>query len=280
MDKKKLLISFSVILTLLLNACAETSQPILATPSLAPVTEATATPTIVWFPPTATPTIFATYVPTQVKQSPPGMGSLILTDDFSDLSNWSYAAATGNGSNSIIVERNRLTFAINVPPASLFSLKQEIFLTDFYAEANASINRCLPGASYGILFRSAGDGYAYRYLINCSGQTRLDYINGGTVYPIKDWEVSGDAPAGAPGQVKMGVWAAGSELRFYLNDNFQFSIVDGLFSNGTLGFIANSGPEGMNVSFSDLAIYDVSYVSPTPTPTASNTPPPTRTPRP
>jgi hypothetical protein len=79
----------------------------------------------------------------------------------------------------------------------------------------------------------------------------------------------------------MGVWAAGAEMRFFLNGRYQFSVIDPVFRNGTLGVFASaSSPEGMNVNFSNLTVNSVSYVSPTPTATASKTPKPSRTPRP
>ena len=87
--------------------------------------------------------------------------------------------------------------------------------------------------------------------------------------------------AGVPGLVKMGVWASGSEMRFFLNGRYQFSVIDPLFRTGSLGFYVNSvSPDGMNINFSNLVVYSVDYVSPTPSLTPSKTPTPTRTPRP
>ena len=98
--------------------------------------------------------------------------------------------------------------------------------------------------------------------------------------PLQDWVLSGDVP-GVPGQVKMGLWAAGVEMRFFLNGRYQFTVIDPVFKNGSLGVYANaSSPDGMNIGFSDLTISSVAYVSPTPTATPSKTPLPSRTPRP
>lgn len=270
-----------LVLAILLAACAPAPGPTeQATPSLPPVIEASPSATIEWFPATATPTPITAYIPENIKQPPPGIGSLVLRDDFSDPANWANALASGTGGNSIILDRNRLTFAINVPPARLASLRQGLLLANFHAEVTARLNRCLPGDLYGLYFRAANESSAYRFLLNCQGQARVERIRDGTASPLLDWEASGDAPPGAPGEVKIGVWAAGSELRFYLNDNLQFTVLDGQLGAGTLGLYANSGGQGMNVSFSDLAVYEVAYVSPTPTATASRTPPPSRTPRP
>jgi hypothetical protein len=166
-------------------------------------------------------------------------------------------------------------------PVNLSSLNKELMLTDFYAEVNVSVNRCFGPDTYGLLFRAASEAYAYRFLLNCSGKARVERVRDGTTVPLQDWLVSGDAPPGAPGNVKMGIWAAGVEMRFFLNDRYQFSIVDPLFKSGGLGVYLNaSSQEGMNISFSNLTVSSVTYVSPTPTVTPSRTPLPTRTPRP
>ena len=102
------------------------------------------------------------------------------------------------GANSQILERNRLTLALNVSPATLVSLQNGLLLKDFYAEMTVSVNRCSIGDSYGMLFRAASEAYAYRFVLNCSGQVRADRIRGGQVYPLQDWLPSGDAPPGAP----------------------------------------------------------------------------------
>ena len=77
------------------------------------------------------------------------------------------------------------------------------------------------------------------------------------------------------------MWVAGVELRFFLNGNFQFRVIDPVFHNGTLGLFVNAiSPAGMNISFSNLVVHTVSYVSPTPTATPRKTATPTRTPKP
>ena len=56
-------------------------------------------------------------------------------------------------------------------------------------------------------------------------------MRGGVAYPLLDWLSSNDAPIGAPAQVKLGVWAVGREMRFFLNDHYQFSVLDPVFSS-------------------------------------------------
>jgi hypothetical protein len=273
---------FLLTATLLLSACVPMSN-VDVTPLGPPaVSEALSpTATIVWFPATATWTPFPTIQPSATLQSFPGLGAQVYSDDFSEPENWPNARPEALGGNNLILDRNRLTLALNVPPASLYSLQNGLLLRDFYAEMTVSANRCSGADTYGMLFRAASEAYAYRFVLNCTGQVRVDRIRGGVVSPLQDWLPSGDAPPGAPGIVKMGVWAAGAEMRFFLNGRYQFSVLDPVFRNGTLGaFASASSPNGMNISFSDLTVNSVEYVSPTPTATASRTPKPSRTPRP
>jgi len=251
------------------------------TPTAAVDLNASPSPTIVWFPPTATWTPFPTPIVTPTIERRPGLGTQTFSDDFSDPSSWQGAKPQGDGSNSIIVNRNRLTLAVNAPPVSLFSLNNKLQLTNFAAEINVSVNRCAGADAYGMLFRAAGNQNAYRYILACNGKLRVERLQAGKIVILQDWLPSGDAPTGAPATVTLGVWTAGVELRFFLNGRFQLAVVDPVFHNGTLGLYVNSSsPAGMNISFSDLAIYAVSYVSPTPSATPRKTATPTRTPKP
>jgi hypothetical protein len=275
------LICFLLIAMPVLAACA-TPPPNLSivTPS-SPAADVAATPTIVWFPATATWTPFPTLAVSPTLEGLPGLGAQTLADDFSDLKPWQGAKTQGDGGNDAIVNRNRLTLAVNVSPAYLFSLRNDLQLTNFQAEVNVSVNRCDAADEYGMLFRAAGNANSYRYVLACNGQLRAERLQANQISILQSWLPSGDAPPGAPGQVKLGVWVAGAELRFFLNGRYQFRVLDPVFHNGTLGLFVNAAsPAGMNVSFSELVVREVSYVSPTPSATATKTATPTRTPRP
>jgi len=241
----------------------------------------TATAVIDWFPATATWTSSPNIEPSATPMLLPGLEQQIFSDDFSQVDEWSRAKTTSDGGNSIILNRNRITLAANIMPVTLTSLQKSLVINDFYAEITVSINRCFGPDAYGMLFRAGNETYSYRFLLNCSGKTRVERAQDGKTMPLQDWLPSGDVPPGAPGQVKMGVWAAGTEMRFFLNGRYQFSVIDPLFKSGNLGvFIKASSPDGMNISFSDLTVNSVTYASPTPTAIPSKTPTPTRTPRP
>jgi hypothetical protein len=246
-----------------------------------PLGTSTPTATIVWFPPEATQTPFPTPVNAPTLNPLPGRGVQTFADDFSDPSLWQSAKTQASGGNDIIISRNRLTIAINVTPAYVFSLNRQLLLRDFYAEVTVDLNRCSVGDTYGMLFRALGNEDSYRYTLGCNGQVRVERLKSNIVSPLQNWLPSGDAPVAAPDQVTLGIWASGVEMRFFLNGHYQFSLVDPVFRFGTLGLFATSNnTNGVNISFRDLVVHEVGYVSPTPTATSSKTPTSTRTPRP
>ena len=241
----------------------------------------TSTATINWFPQEDTPTPFPTSVAAPTLDALPGRGAQTFSDDFSDPQPWQSAKTAGDGGNNIIVNRNRLTIAINVPPAYVFSMRKDLLLKDFYTEVVVDLNRCAVGDSYGLLFRATSNQDAYRYTLGCNGQVRVERLKANVLVPLQNWLPSGDAPIASPAKVTMGVWFAGVEMRFFLNGHYQFNIIDPVFRMGTLGLFASGvSPNGMNVSFSQLTVNEVAFASPTPTSTPRKTITPTRTPRP
>jgi hypothetical protein len=173
------------------------------------------------------------------------------------------------------VENNRLTLALTAGPLSITSLRSEPLLGDFYAQVTVSVNLCQGNDQYGVLFRAAPGENHYRFVLACNGSLRLERVRSGAAEILQNWIPSGDAPTGAPTQVKIGVWASGDELRLFLNDHLQFSLRDPVFHAGTLGFFAfASGETPVMVLFSGLEVFSVAYISPTPTLQPSRTPTP------
>jgi hypothetical protein len=244
-----------------------------------PAVTDTASPTIVWFPSTDTPEFLPTQSAKPTEEYRPGLGNLIFTDSFDNPGLWNTSSSE---QASATLTRNRLVLSVSEPgPLSILSLRTQPDVGDFYAEAMVDISLCDSKDQYGMVFRASSSADYYRFTINCLGQLRLERVRGGEVYPLNDWISSGDAPTGAPAQIKIGVWAAGRELRVFLNDHYQFSQPDPVFSNGTIGFyIYANGQTPVTVSFSDLSVYSVSYISPTPTAVTSPGPNPTSSPAP
>ena len=116
--------------------------------------------------------------------------------------------------------------------------------------------------------RGVGSSF-YRFLLSCNGQIWAERISGGTKLGIFKPVPSGDAP-GAPGEVRIGVWAVGSEMRLFLNGRYQFSIADPSFPIGAFGvYVRSAGDTPVTVTFSDMEVYEVDYILPTKTPVAT-----------
>ena len=253
-----LIITFGLLLTACsgigLDAITATPRPPTPTPFQ------TATP--IWFPATATSTPQPVRTQIATPEMLNGLGSVIATDDFSRSSTWD-TASSNDGSASI--SRDRLTLAVQ-PGVYLISLQRDIVAGDFYAEITARPSLCRGADEYGFLARANAVTY-YRFSLTCSGQAHAERISVKERHDLYEPVLSGDVPPGAPGEVRIGVWAAGSELRLFLNGRFQFSISDLNLASGTVGvFTRAAGDTPVTVTFSDLVVRAVDYVPPTRTP--------------
>ncbi|HND48968.1 MAG TPA: hypothetical protein PLQ75_09845 [Anaerolineales bacterium] len=253
----------SGLLALLLTSCSALDE-MLATNTPSPATETPApTSTIIWFPPSATPTLqfLSTKAPTPEMR--PGLSNELLRDDFSSPFDWD--VVTSNDA-SAVMQDNRLTLAVQ-SQVYMTSLRHDTLLTDYYAEITAQPSLCKGEDSYGFLIRADGGSY-YRFALACDGTVRAERVSNSVRLVLQKPIPSGDVPPGAPGNVRIGVWIVGNEMRLFLNGRFQFSINDPSFPIGTVGvFVRSAGETATIVSFSDLVIQEVDYIPPTPTAT-------------
>jgi hypothetical protein len=243
-------------LSLVLNACLPMGTPI-PFPSETPVLTSTISPTetVVWFPATATPTPFSTPIVTATEILKPEIGEIIFSDDFSSADRWALGTSDAGGA---ALGRNELTIAISKPGTYIFTLRNEPILCDFYAEITASPTVCRALDEYGLLFRWGSMGDFYRYSLSCDGQVRLDRLTGGTAASPQPWMATGFVPPGAPKLTRLAVWVKGNEMRFFVDDNHQFTLSDPMLSSGLLGLFARSaGDNAVTVNFSDLVVYEV-----------------------
>ena len=246
------LMAFSFVF--LLSSCLPRA-PIPALPTDTPTPTITSTPTIIWFPPTATATFLPTVIPSPTPELRPGVAGILLEDDFSTTDHW----LTGDlGKGVIALGLNELTLALSQPKGYLFSFRDEPTFDDFYAEITASTSLCTGLDEYGMLIRYNSQVDFYRFSLSCNGQTRLDKLVGGTASSPQPWLASQSVPSAAPSESRLGVWASGSDLRFFINDEFQFAVSDRTLPRGMIGVFARSGGENaVTVSFSDLVVYQV-----------------------
>jgi hypothetical protein len=240
----------------LFSACipAETPLPILEytpTPSLSP----NPTATVEWFPATSTPTLMPTQAVTPTPDFRPNLGEVLLSDDFSDPDSWILGQTS---SGNIALGINELTIAIAEPKAYDYSVRQEPILGDFYLEITTSPTLCRGEDQYGLLLRMSSPGDFYRYALSCDGRVRLDRIVQGTASSPQPWTTSNAVPPGAPITSRLGVWVLGNEMRFFVNDQYQFTVNDPLLTTGNLGVFARSaGETAVTVNFSDLVVRQI-----------------------
>ena len=231
-----------------------TQLPPLPTETGAP-TEAP-TETIVWFPPTATftplPSVTPNKIPTPDTRAV--FGELILQDDFSQPENWTTGKMTAG---SVVFGKNELSLGVSQPEGYLYSLREDAVVGDFYLEITASPSICRSKDEYGVLFRVSPGLDFFRFGLNCAGEARVDRFLAGSASSPQPPTVSGVVPPGAPSSSRIGIWANGREIRFYVNNEYLFMIHDQSLPSGGLGVYARAaGPDEMSVNFSELAVYD------------------------
>ena len=245
-----------------LTSCASINNWLAVSTPIPPTETPAPTSTRVWFPPSATPTPQALSTKAPTPEMRPGVGAETLTDDFSNPFDWELAASDEASAD---INAGRLTLAAQ-SGVYMTSLRRDTLLTDYYAELTAQPGLCKSEDSYGILIRANGGSY-YRFALACDGTVRGERVSNSVRLVLQQPIPSGDVPPGAPGEVRIGVWAVGDEIRLFLNGRFQFSINDPSFPIGTLGvFVRSEGETPVVVSFSDLVIQEVNYIFPTPTP--------------
>jgi hypothetical protein len=252
-----------ILLVTILAACSTFAESQIQNIAPSTITPLPPSPTIIWFPLSATPTLQALPTKMATPEQKPGVGGFVLSDSFSSADVWNTAVSD---LASVDVSNNQLTIAVQ-PGISDFSMRQNVTFNDFYAEITAQPRLCRGTDEYGLLFRAPNNVAYYRYVILCDGKVRVDRFSIKTPHLLLPAISSADVPPGAPGEVRLGVWAAGSEFHFFLNDHYQFSVSDKNYPAGAIGvFVQSTGDTPVTVSFSDLEIYDVTYIQPTTTP--------------
>lgn len=185
----------------------------------------------------------------------PGIGDILLEDSFKDSRQWSLTNMEGG---SVAFGKAELTIAISKAREYLFSVRKELDFGDYYAEITANPNLCHDDDEYGMLIRVSPDLDYYRFSLSCNGRVRLDRIYQNQASSPQPWTPSGAFPPGAPSISRLGVWALGEEMRFFINDEYQFTARDPLLIRGGFGvFARSSSDQALTVNFSDLVVREI-----------------------
>lgn len=249
-----------------LTACSGLAPTPTPLPPTATITQTpTITPTIIWFPPTETPQPLPTRVLEPTPDLRPAQGATLLEEDFSKAEQWITGTfAAGN----MTVSGQSLILAVQQAKGALqtYRLTNDVY-GDFYLAVEAAPSLCRGEDMYGVLFRLNSQWDYYRFLVRCDDYARVERVRDSQTVLMQDWVFVG-GNTGALAQVNLGVWAYGSEMRFFVNDFYLFTANDPVFTNGQVGFFARStGEDALTVSFKDLTIRALNPAEIPPTPT-------------
>lgn len=178
----------------------------------------------------------------------------MLEDGFTDESEWTTAISPDG---TISISDGKIHLSLNEERSYLFGLRTAPVFRDFYAEITASPRLCRGEDEYGLIVR-ATDGDHYRFALSCDGRAKVDRFQGGSLTRQAGWMQDRIVPSTFPSTIRLGVWAVGSDVRFFVNDFYLFSINDTQLYLGTLGvFVHSSGDADVSVNFSDLQVWEI-----------------------
>ena len=178
-----------------------------------------------------------------------------MSDDFSDENLWqSSQSASGN----VAFGTQNLSLAVARPDATLTSLSQHVLPSNFYLEITVQTSLCEPPDQFGILFWHQSNNDFYRLLLNCAGQYRLELIQGGQNFVVRDWESASQMALAAPAANRLGLWVRDGQVQFFLNVVVLFEEGIARDRSGALGLFARTvSGSAMTIRFSDLVIFRV-----------------------
>ena len=265
----------------LLIACSEldflipTPDPT-ATP-ITPTVTSTATATRIWFPATQTPLpqpTRPTLTPTPDQR--PIDNLMLFEDDLSEQTRWT-TSLTNYG--SVAYGKQELTIAINQERQSLYSFFLETVPSNYYLEMMVSPSLCKGEDLYGIAFRVQSNSDFYRLVMRCDGQLRVDLVRGGGVVTVSEQRYSGQLRPGPLQSIPVALWINGSTVQIFIDDVYQLSVNNLMWTSGGVGVYARSAAEtALTVNFSDFVVREGDTFPPTPVPTWTALPSPTKTP--
>ena len=255
----KTIIGLLILAALLsLSGCDFLPAEATITPTQTVTQTETPTPTVDWFP--ATPTTTQVPLPSPTPQPTledlrTGLVDLIVDDNFSDQGLWeTRQSSVGNIAYGV----ENLTLAVASPNTSLTSLSQHNLPNNFYLEITLQPTLCQPLDQIGVLFWYQSGGDYHRLLVDCSGQVRLELVQGGQSFVLQDWMTAQRMQPGPFSANRLGLWVSRGQFQLYINDALQFNRSITTNQSGRLGLFARTiSGSTMTVRFSDLQIYSV-----------------------
>jgi len=225
------LVSFSVLLLVTMLACSAASN-IVATPTPAstPMPDSTPTPL-----PSPTPNVV-----------------LFAESEFVDACNMDSTADVER-----FVENGQFNMRVSTPLYVAWTECTKAEYTDFVMEVDATQISGPDNNAYGVIFRyGIGADEFYAFLISGDGLYALtvDGASRAEAEFLVPWTDSSAIKQGTQTN-HMKISAAGSTIKYYINDQLLGEAQDARFSTGTVGFFAGTmGDGGVQVSFDNLTV--------------------------
>jgi len=281
--RKFIILRFLALLfiAMIVGACSGFSL-VLATQTVSPLPltrtpTPTPTSTRVWFPVTETPLPQTTRaVLSATLDQRPLSNAILIEDDFSVPGRWT-TSRTEYG--SVAYGLDELTIALNQERTSLYSFFLEPVPDQYYLEMLVNPSLCKGEDLYGVAFRVQSNSDFYRLVLRCDGQIRVDLIRGGSVVTIVEQPSSGQLRPGAMQEIPIALWLNADEVQVFIDGIYQFRVDGLLWRTGGIGVYARSANDSaLTVNFSEFIVREGKAFPPTPVPTWTPLPPPTKTP--
>lgn len=215
----------------------------------------TLTPSIVWFPPTATPLPMTTPTTVPTEDRLGELGKPYVTKGFSPKYDWQ--TVRSEDGNAILSDTGELTLSLPGTDVTIVTFSQIPYYRSYYLSVDVTLSYCsFNQDAYGILFRVADSDNYDRLWFNCLGQTRVERRHNGKMLPLSDWAANGKVRPGAPQKFTVGLKVDGDTIEVYLNGAFQYELTDDVLETGGIGLTARtSGVSPLTVSFTNLQLF-------------------------
>ncbi|MGD8603966.1 MAG: SdrD B-like domain-containing protein [Anaerolineales bacterium] len=189
----------------------------------------------------ASPTLEFTPSPTPYVLTGPGagLGQPDFVENFEDGRDW-YLYADGHVTFNVTGDELLMT-AIN-PDEWTGWLLTWPEVDDFYLEVEAEPGDCSGLDNFGLVARVGTDGGYYGYLagVACNGQLSLRWWTGVDYVMLAGWRPHEVLTDWDGGPIRIGLWAEGDTLKFYINNQLVAEIEDDRQLSGLFGLYIGS----------------------------------------
>jgi len=239
------------------SASTAAAQALTATtvPTLAPATATTEATAVVNNPTPAATATPATPDPNK------DVGNELYNDSFDGKSGWFWTFSDDmadfgakDGALQVTTKSGNNTWR--------YVVREDLKVGDQQLKVGTKTTACPGNDEYGVMYRAnyVTDQQIQTYIfkLNCTGQARVEILNGTNITVLKDWETFPAIKAGADAQNTLTIWMQKDQFNFYANDQYLFSLTDSTLSNGFYGFYVQSHSSGGDVlSFDDFSVKEV-----------------------